>query len=203
MVAATSPHSARKEKIRMGVSSGQSHAAHMAFMVYQRALHPEWLTTRSFRRVNQAGWEADLRLIDKGHAIMFCCGSVRLAEVLTNVDTVLPEPGLVYQSDIRRERSTRLSQGGVVEYQSCVEVERVDPEIFRYLCEEVTLDVSRNRIFHRFPSTNRMAPAPLAQIHFDVRGRGLSVQTLHTFPDECAILRTQSLFELVQMPAKR
>jgi hypothetical protein len=187
----------------MGVSSGQSHAAHMAFLVYQRALHPEWLATRSFCRVNQAGWEADLRLIDKGHAVMFRSGAVRLAEVLTNTDSSLPEPGIVYQSDLRRERSTRLSHAGIIEYQSCIEVERVDPEIFRYLCDEVTLDVSRNRIFHRFPSQNRMAPAPLAQLHFDVRGRGLSVQSLHTFPDECAILRTQSLFELVQAPPKR
>jgi hypothetical protein len=202
-VATRSPHSAGKETIRMGVSSGQSHAAEMAFLVYQRALHPEWLATRSFRRLNHAAWEADLRLTDKGHAVMFRCGSVRLAEILTSDETTLPEPGRVYQSDLRRERSTRLSHGGIVEYQSCVEVERVDPEIFRYLCNEITLDVSRNRIFHRLPSGNRMAPAPLAQIHFDVRGRGLSVQSLHTFPDECAILRTQSLFELVQAPSKR
>jgi hypothetical protein len=175
----------------------------MAIRVYQRALHPEWMLTRSFTRVVQTGWDADLRLIDKGHAVMFRCGGIRLAEVVASGDVELPEPGLLYQSDLRRDRSTRLSQGGLVEYQSCVEVERVDPEIFRYLCEEVALDASANRLFHRLPPTSRMSPAPLAQIHFDVRGRGLSVQSLHTFPDECAILRTQSLFELVQYPRKR
>jgi hypothetical protein len=51
-------------------------------------------------------------------------------------------------------------------------------------------------LFHRFRSSNRLAPPPLSHIQISARVTDLSVQSFHTFPDECAIVRTQSLFEL-------
>ena len=41
-----------------------------------------------------------------------------------------------------------------------------------------------------------MAPAPFTHVHFEARARGLSVHAFHTFPDERAVVRTQSLFEI-------
>ena len=143
----------------MGVSSGRSRVADLAFQVFNRTLHPDWFATREFRRVEQLGWEADLRIIDGGHAVVFRSGSIRLTEILSGPETTLPEAGLLFHSHLRRERSTILRPGGTIEYQSCLEVEQVDLEIFRHLCEEIRLDGSRNRLFHRFPSSNRLAPA--------------------------------------------
>ena len=61
---------------------------------------------------------------------------------------------------------------------------RVNLEIFRRLCEELTLDVGQGGLFHRFQSTNRLNPPPLSRIQIEARRRGLSIQTFHTFPDE-------------------
>ena len=128
---------------------------------------------------------------------------IRLTEILSGPETVLPEPGLLFHSHLRRERSTHLRPGGLIEYQSCIEVERVDLEIFRHLCEEMTLDASRDGLFHRFRSANRLAPPPISHLHVDARVNDLSIQSFHTFPDECAIVRTQSLFELKPSLSKR
>ena len=75
-------------------------------------------------------------------------------------------------------------------------MEQVDLEIFRHLCEEIKLDGSPNRLFHHFRSANRLAPAPISHVLITARVNDLSIQSFHTFPDECAIVRTQSLFEL-------
>src|SRR5713226_6957253 len=123
----------------MGVGSGRSSVADLAFHVFNRPLHPDWFATRAFRRVEQTGWEADIRIIEGGHSFVFRSGSVRLTEILSGPETVLPEPGLLFHSRLRRERSTLLRPGGTIEYQSCLEVERVDLEIFRHLCDEITL----------------------------------------------------------------
>lgn len=179
----------------MGVSYGRSRVADLAFQVFSRAIHPDWFTVRQHRRVGQDGWEADIRIIEGGHAIIFRAGAVRLTEVLSGPETLLPEPGLLFHSPIRRERATSLRPGGAIEYQSCFEVERVDPEVFAHLSDEMTLDASRGRLFHRFAPVNRMAAAPISHIHVESRVRGLSVHAFHTFPDERAIIRTQSLFE--------
>jgi len=187
----------------MGVGFGRSSVADLAFQVFNRSLHPDWFATREFRRVEQTGWEADLRIIDGGHAIVFRSGSIRIAEVLSGPETILPEPGLLFRSHLRRERSTLLRPGGTIEYQSCLEVERVDIEIFNHLCDEIAIDASGHFLFHRFHSSNRLAPEPVSRIQINARVRDLSIQSFHGFPDECAIVRTQSLFELKTPPSRR
>jgi hypothetical protein len=181
----------------MGVSSGRARVADLTFQVFSRAIHPDWFSTKVYRRVSQSRWEADVRIIEGGHAIIFGSGSVRLTEVLAGPETALPERGLLFHSAIRAERSTSLHAGGSVEYQTCFEVERVDPEVFRHLCEEMTADSGPHNLFHRFGTSNRLAPQPLGHVHIEARVRGLSIQSFHSFPDESAIVRSQSLYELV------
>jgi hypothetical protein len=179
----------------MGVSFGRSRVADLAFQVFRGSVHPDWFAVREFRRVTQEGWDADIRVIEGGHAVNFRSGGVRLTEVLSGPETPLPEPGLLYHSPLRHERTATLRPSPAVEYQSCFEVERVDPEVFAHLSDEMSLDASRGRLFHRFSPVNRLAPAPITHIHFESRVKGLTVHAFHTFPDERAIVRTQSLFE--------
>jgi hypothetical protein len=187
----------------MGVSSGRSRIADLTFHVFRRPLHPDWFNTRSFRRVEHRGWAADLRIIEGGHAVLFRSGPVCLSEILAGPETILPEPGLLFHCHLRHERTAQLRPGGLIEYQSCLDVERVELEIFHHLCEEMTLDAARDGLFHRFRSANRLAPPPLSHLRVDSRANGLAIQSFHTFPDERAIVRTQSLFELKPSLSKR
>jgi hypothetical protein len=179
----------------MGVRSGGLRVADLTFQVFNRALHPDWFAVRAFRRIARGNWEADVRIVAGGHVVIFRSGLVRLAEVLGGSETPLPESGVLFQSSIGHERSTTLRPGGPLEYQTCFEVERVDPQIFAHLSEEMTLDATPDRLYHRFRPANRMAPAPISHIRIDPRAQGLSIHSFHTFPDELAIVRTQSLFE--------
>jgi hypothetical protein len=187
----------------MGVGFGRSSVSELTFQVFNRCMHPDWFATREFRRFAQTGWEADLRIIEGGHSIVFCAGPICLTEILSGPETLLPEPGLLFRSYLRRERSTHLRPGGTIEYQSCLEVERVDVKIFKHLSEEIALDASGEFLCHRFQSSNRLAPQPISHIQVTARVRDLSIQSIHTFPEECAVVRTQSLFELISASSKR
>lgn len=179
----------------MGVRSGKSRVADLVVQVFGRAVHPDWFAVREHRRLTRTNWEADVRIIDGGHAVTWRSGPIRLTEVLSGPETPLPEPGLLYQSAVRFERSTSLRPGLEVCYQTCFETERVDAEVFAHLNDELTLDAGTGTLFHRFAPLNRMNPAPLSRIQVESRPRGLSVQAFHTFPDEQAIVRMVSLFE--------
>lgn len=179
----------------MGVSFGRSRVADLTFQVFGKAIHPDWFAVRAHKRVTQATWEADIRIIEGGHSVILRAGPVRVAEILAGPETPLPEPGLLFHSPVRHERSASLHPGAGVTYQTCFEVERVDPEVFAHLCEEMTLDAGRGRLFHRFSPVDRMAPAPLSHLQINAQATCLSVHSFHTFPAECAIVRTQSLFE--------
>jgi Protein of unknown function DUF2617 len=188
----------------MSSSLGQSRVADVTFQVFGRCPHPDWFAVRGHRRVALDGWMADIRIIDGGHAILWRSGGVRLAEILAGPSTLLPEPGLLFHSPIRHERAAILRPGVGIEYQTCFEVERVDPEVFAHLCDEMTLDVHRDRLFHRSSDANRMAPSAISHLAFESRAKGLLVHAFHSFPLERAIVRTQSLFEApLALPAPR
>src|SRR4029077_16764239 len=155
----------------MGVSFGRSRIADQAFQVFARAIHPDWFAVRQHRRVGQDGWEADIRIIEGGDAIpiratrgadssLFRSGVIPLSEVRAGPETHLPEPGLLFHSSIRRERTMSLCPGDALDYQTCIDVERVDPEVFAHLSDEMVLDDRRGRLFHRFAPANRLAAAP-------------------------------------------
>jgi Protein of unknown function DUF2617 len=179
----------------MGVRHGRTRIAELALQVYSRAVHPEWFAVREHLRLIQESWEADIRIIEGGHAIVFRSGRTRLTEVLSGSGSELPDTGLLFHSRIRHERVAKLHPNSAIEYQAAFEVERVDGEVFNHLTEEMTLDASRGRLFHRFATENRLAPAPISHLRFEARKHSLSVYSFHTFPEESAIVRTQSLIE--------
>ncbi len=188
----------------MGPGSNRSRVADLAFQVFDRAIHPDWFGVRAHRRVAADGWQADIRIVDGGHAITWRSGVVRLTEVLTGPPTALPGDGRIFHSPIRHERATTLRPARGVEYQACLEVERVDAEVFAHLCDEMAVDAARDRLFHRSAGSNRMAPAAISHLAFESRVGGLLVHAFHSYPDERAIVRTQSLFEApVALPAPR
>jgi Protein of unknown function DUF2617 len=179
----------------MGSSLSQSRVADLSFQVFGRGLHPDWFTVRSHRRVALDGWQADIRIVDGGHTILWRSGDLLLTEVLAGPSMMLPEHGLLFHSPVRHERAAVLRPRAGVEYQTCFEVERVDAEVFTHLCDEMTLDAHRDRLFHRSADANRMAPSAISHIAFESRAKGLLVHAFHSFPSELAIVRTQSLFE--------
>ena len=49
---------------------------------------------------------------------------------------------------------------------------------------------------HTFNSSGRMALGAISYIHVETRNRSMLVQAFHTFPDDYAIVKVQSLFEV-------
>ncbi|MDX2036634.1 MAG: DUF2617 family protein [Isosphaeraceae bacterium] len=167
----------------------------LAFRVYGRAIHPDWFAVKAHRRFVKDGWTADVRIIDRGHVVIWSSGETRLSEVLLRDPVDLPREGLLSESKVRGERITTLRPAIGVEYQSIVEVERNDPEIFSHLSEEIRGDDDRGGLSCVFPPSHRFAPSATSRIVVEARARGLLIHTFHTFPDERSIVRTQSLFE--------
>ncbi len=188
----------------MGSSSDRSKVSDLAFRVFDRASTP---TGSASGRT--AGWPPTAGRRTSGSstaATRSPGGRARsaLTEVLAGPPTPLPEAGLLFRSPVRHERTASLCPSPGIEYQACLEVERVDAEVFAHLCDEMALDAGRDRLFHRSSGANRMAPPAISHLAFESRARGLLVHAFHSFPAERAIVRTQSLFEApIALPAPR
>lgn len=182
----------------MGVESGQTRVSDLTHQVYARALHPDWFRVHVHKRLAQSGWVADVRLIDGGHVLTWSSGPVCVSEVLCARDLELPEVGVLHRSSVRHERSTSFSLNGRAAYHACVEAERVEPEVFAHLNDELLLDASRGGLFHRARTANRMVVPALGLIRIETKRAYLSIHATHTYPDERAIVRVESLIELTQ-----
>ena len=75
-------------------------------------------------------------------------------------------------------------------------LEPTDPEVFWTYQQELTIDGQRQGLFYRFGSSGRVALSALSYINFQARRRSFLVQAFHTFPDDYAVVKTQSLFQL-------
>lgn len=180
----------------MEVGPGKLRVGDRTFRIFGKAVHPEWFSVRAHERFTLGPWQADVRIVAGGHAVVFSAGGTVVTEVFGSRDVPMPAGGLLLVSPVDRERTAVVRAGRDVTYQACHEVERVDPEVFRHLCEEETLDAHRGRLFHTPSAANRLAPRPISRIRVDRLARGVSIQAFHSFPDELAVLRSQSLFEI-------
>ena len=53
-----------------------------------------------------------------------------------------------------------------------------------------------DEMLHLFTASGRMALGGLSLIKLETRPRKMLVQTFHTFPDDFAVVKSQSIFEL-------
>ena len=178
----------------MSLGPGRTRVGDLSLRVFARGVHPDWFETLAFQRVGRTGWEADIRLIAGGHAILWASGPDRVAEVLAASEGEWPES--VHEAAIRAERSAHLRPSPGVEYQTCFSVERVEHRVFGHLCRELELEADPRGLFHRHRARSRLEAAGLSRLRIEARPRSLSVHAFHTLPEERAIIRTQTLIEI-------
>jgi hypothetical protein len=75
-------------------------------------------------------------------------------------------------------------------------LEQVPADVFWTFQQELTADGQKRGILYTFDSSGRMAMGALSYIHVETRSRSVLVQAFHTFPDDQAIVKTQSLVEI-------
>ena len=51
-------------------------------------------------------------------------------------------------------------------------------------------------LLHAFDSSGRMALGAMSYVGIETRNRALRIQAIHTFPDDHAIVKVESLFSL-------
>src|SRR5438093_786758 len=131
-----------------------------------------------------------------GHVVTWRYQGLTLTEVAASAQHPLPQRRRLLPYKLRGERCDELKCRGGIRYRVNFQLEPVAPEVFYTFQEELAMDGQRQGILHRFDSSGRMALGALSYINIETRNRSLLIQAFHTFPDDCAIVKCQSVFEL-------
>jgi hypothetical protein len=166
----------------------------LVFQLYGRPVHPEFFEILARRRIARPDYTLDLWITRTGHVMTWKNRQIVLTEV-TSAERQLPEWGQLLEHQLRGQRCDML--GGVpgLNYQVSFQVERLSPEQFLTVHYEILADGGKAGLLHAFAGSPRLALSPVATIQIEGRAGGLSLATYHTFPDECAVVKTQSLIE--------
>ncbi len=170
--------------------------AELAFQLYGRSLHPELFEVHRTRDVERGGYRAKIDITSAGHVITWRYGGLTLTEVAASAQHPLPRKRRLLSYSLRGERTDRVECRGGVTYQVSFQLEPVAPEVFWTFQQELTHDGERQGMLHTFESSGRMAMGALSYINVETRNRSMLIQAFHTFPDDYAIVKSQSLFEL-------
>lgn len=176
------------------LSSVRPKIAELVFQLYGRALHPELFEIYTTRKVSRGQYEAVIEITSTGHVVKWRYQGITLTEVATSAHHSLPEKRRLIRVPLRGHASDSVSCRGGVSYQVDYQLERVEPAVFWMYQHELSADGQREGMLHRFDSSGRLALGALSYIHVETRARTMLVQAFHTFPDDCAIVKSQSRF---------
>jgi hypothetical protein len=179
----------------MNVQLLRPRVSDLVFQVYGRPLHPELFDILAVRKIQREDYELTLRITRTGHAITWENSSVHLTEVAAAADQSLPERRCLLNYRLRNEHSATLPRSHGVNYQTSFQVEVLPPEIFLHVHDEIMADGGKRGLLHNFHPHHRLALAPLGFIAAETRAGCLFLSTFHTFPDENAVVKSQSLIE--------
>lgn len=181
----------------MAVRVGRPNTDEMVFLVFDRSVHPELFAPVATREIKARDFEARASICAEGHVIEFFAGQFPLTEVMTSDTRSFPQHKRVCDRKIIGQRDHQMDTDFGVGYHGCYQLEKLRPEIFMNVHEEYLQDCeSPSALGHCFTSPNRFSPSPLSVIQITESANALLVHSYHTFPDHCAVIKSQSLFEL-------
>lgn len=169
--------------------------AELVFRLYDKPLHPELFDVLASRTVKRDGYTLSVRLTRTGHVLEWTQGRVHLGEATATTEMELPETGRRLGHPFESNWCGRLNFAGEVRYQVSSQLEVLAAEQFRYVHEELALEGSRKGMLFHCRAENRLNLSPLGIVIVQTVRSGLSITAFHTFPDEFALIKTQSLIE--------
>jgi len=181
----------------MPLQTTRPDVADMVLRTFQRSLHPELFDHSDQCAIRFGDRTAEFRLGATGHLIEFRVGGSVITEAAFTKHETLPEFMRVVDRRLIGYR-THMIDLPSVRYHCSYQLEHVPLDVYLQLHREMEMD-SRNAVIAlSVAGSSPQSPDCLSYMTCDVLPEGLIVHTFHTFPDNAAILKTQTLFETLE-----
>jgi hypothetical protein len=182
--------------VSFAVLSVRPKVAELVLQLYGRSIHPELFDIHETRTFQRGKYEASVRITSTGHLVAWKVGDLLLTEVATSAHLEMPEKRRLMSHRVRASREDRLECHGGITYEMSFSLETASSEKLRAYQKELSLQAARNGILHQFEASGRFEAGGISYMNVESRDKSFRVQAFHTFPDDSAVLRIQSMFRL-------
>ncbi|MCA9132439.1 MAG: DUF2617 family protein [Planctomycetales bacterium] len=181
----------------MDVSTVRPKVAQLTFQLLGRSVHPELFHIYKSQRIDRHNYTAQLDITADGHVIRWTAGNATLTEVAASMHQLLPQGCKILATPLRNAGSDVIRCHESMLYKYEYELERVPSQMFWMIQQQLEGASKNHELLQVFDSSGRMAIGGLSFIHVDTRLNSLHVQAIHTFPDDLALVKTESTFSLL------
>ena len=171
-------------------------AADMCLRTFERTIHPELFEASAQCTITFRGNKAQLRVGRTGHQLELRTDEVAVTEVAATKHEDLPESRKVIDRRLIGYRTHMLDLPRV-RYHCSYQLEHVPLDVYLQLHREFETDAQNATLSMVMPGSTSQSPECISFLKCNVLEEGLVVHAFHTFPDNAAVLRTQTLFEML------
>jgi hypothetical protein len=179
----------------MATESLRPSISETSYRLFDRPLHPELFNPAVVGRVRTSDYAMTLGICQGGHFLQMTSAGQTIVEVTAPDSQVLSTYGLQQTYFFNDDEELLVESARPFGYHFAGQVDSVDFAVFTRVQMELELEAARAFLSFQFPRHHRLLPGPLSLVQVEGNERMLIVHTFHTFPDDLAVLRTQSLFE--------
>ncbi len=174
-------------------ANAQSHR----LILYRRPLHPELFNLASRRTDRHGEYECDTWLFPGGHLVRFNFGKDLATEVVLDTGDHLPEAGLVHALPCVGEKDYEADQPiGRIQYVTSLQTETLADNLYQSTYQEM-LDFAEETGSVCLPWEDEDGGRCLSLVDSQKYKREFHVQSYHLVASSGFVLRTQSIFEIV------
>jgi hypothetical protein len=168
----------------------------LVFQLYGRSLHPELFEVQRTKQVERGGYTATVQITNAGHVVSWQYDGLTLTEVAASAHHPLPQRRRLMSHKLKGVCSDQLECRGGVGYQVQFSLEPVERETFWAYQKELATAAPSEGLLYCFESNGRLGLGAISYVNVESRDRVFKVQAFHTFPDDFAIVKSQSIFTL-------
>lgn len=167
--------------------------AELAFHVFSRSLHPELIDVQTTRRIERDRFNAKVDITNCGHVVTFNSGNATLCEVATSAHQPLPSRRCVLQKTLKGSRTEEVQCRSGLQYKTHFQLDTVKPEVFWMVGQQLGKSPTEG-LLHQFSPGGRIALGAISYVNIETRRSSLLIQAIHTFPDDFAIVKVETIF---------
>ena len=166
------------------------------FHLFGRAIHPELFNASVRRFIERENYRLALNITTAGHLIEFEHDGLVLTEVSATKHQPLPQTMRLISRAIEGVHSESTEFQERLSYDNKVQFEGVSPKMLVTIQQQLDESKRCEGLLHRFESNGRMAFGAISYINVQAFNSYVKIRSFHTFPDTCAVMKSESKFTI-------
>ena len=169
----------------------------LTFRLFGRSLHPELFDVFASRSIKRSEYEIEYSITSAGHVFTWKHDQAILTEVSAANHHPFPQQRQIVSEPLVGKNQDSVTWRDLVKCEFQYQLEPTTPKTFAALQNHLLESAEYEGLVFQFQASGRMTFGGLSYIDVHAREKFVRLRAFHTFPDAYAVVKTESVFTLL------